>query len=287
MTVPICHLCREHQAIAGSHVTPALVYRAIKADSATGYLRRSADPNRRMQDGDKHPLLCEVCEQRFGDRENSFNNHIFKAFHESDIDSFDYGDWLHYFITSVTWRTLIMELADASTASRMPSKVRAEFSDAAEIMRRFLLGESKLASQIRNHVYLFSGEGSYSRELAMAGPHFLIRRSVGGYAIWTESYHSAVQHNLAGFWCVTLINDNPQDVWQNTKIDPSGGTFRPPQKAKSWIAQAFFEDIIESSKIHDKMSERQRAIANKPPKNPEAASLRFRQFDRRQRLDES
>ena len=280
MSAPICRLCQENPAILGSHVTPALVYRAIKGDSVTGYLRRPAEPNQRMQDGDKHPLLCEDCEQRFGERETKFNNHVFKAFHETDIASFDYGDWLHYFITSVTWRTLNMDLADPSTVSRIPLEVLAELEAAAEIMRRYLMGETSLASQIRNHVYLFSGDDSFNPRLAAVGANFLARRSVGGYTLWRENC-SAVYHNLAGFWCVTLIRANPRELWQNTKIQPTGGKYRPPQRVSSWVMDAFMDDIVEFSKSRERMSERQRAIVDKPPKNPTAPSLRFRKADRR------
>jgi hypothetical protein len=288
MSVPICRLCQSNPTILGSHVAPALVYRAIKSDSATGFFRRSESPNQRFQDGDKHPILCAECEQRFGLREGKFNNHIFKAYHETDQNIFDYGDWLHYFMTSVAWRTLIMDLADSSTVSRMPVPVLHELEENATIMQRYLLGENSLANSVRNHAYLFSGEGDCTPELAAAGPHFMIRRSVGGYTIWTEDGFSAVMNNLAGFWCVTLIRENPRDSWRNTIINPIGGRIQPPQKVTSWIAHAFFQDIIEFSKKHEKMSDKQRSVIEKAAKNNLGArSLRFREMDQRQRRQQS
>jgi hypothetical protein len=282
MCAPICKLCESNQAIEGSHVTPAFVYRAIKADSVTGFMRKAMSPNERVQDGDKHPLLCKECEQRFGKCETKFNNHIFKPFHESDQDTFDYGDWLHYFVTSVAWRTLILDLADPSTVVRIPARVLPELEHAASTMQRRLMGDKSTASLIRNHVIVLGGEGQYSPELASAGPNFIIRRSVGGYTIWTEAGFSAVIHNLAGLLCVTHIRGKPTDKWNNTKISPTGGTIKPPQKVKSWIVQAFFEDVIEFSKNRETMSDKQRGIVKKAiPTSSSAASLRFWEADQR------
>jgi hypothetical protein len=282
MSASICRLCEANPTIKGSHVTPALVYRAIKKDSVTGFLRAAMSPNQRMQDGDKHPLLCVDCEQRFGERETKFNNHIFKAFHESDQDTFDYGDWLHYFLTSVAWRTLIMDLADPSTVARIPARVLPELEHAASTMQRYLLGENNLADLVRNHVILFAGAGDYSPQLAAAGPNFIIRRSVGGYTLWSQGGFSCVIHNLAGFFCATHIRGKPSDIWNNTKISPAGGRITQPQKVKSWIVQAFFEDIIEFSKNREMMSDKQLAIVKQAvPPNPTAPSLRFWESDRR------
>jgi hypothetical protein len=282
MDRPLCRLCKVIPAISGSHITPAFIYRAIKANSVTGFMRRAMSPNQRRQDGDKHPILCRHCEERFGRRESEFNNQVFKAFHISDRDVFNYGDWLHYFLTSIAWRTLIMELATPTTVNRMPPTILKEFHSAAETMRLYLLGDPSLADSICNHLFLFSGEASYSRELAAAGPNFIIRRSAGGYAVWTRSGYSAVFHNLAGVLCVTPIGHNPRDTWENTRIDPKGGRFEPPQKVSSWVAEVFFEDVIEFSKNRTRMSDKQRAIVQDSAlRNPEASARRFWEADQR------
>ncbi len=245
-------------------------------------MRRPAEPNKREQDGDKHPILCEVCEQRFGRRESQFNSYIFKAFHENDKAEFVYGDWFHYFLTSIAWRTLIMDLADPSTVARIPSRVLSELREAEATMRRYLLGEVGLASLIRNHVFFLVQGDVVSPELAAAGPNFLIRRSVGGYTLWTNDGYSAIIHNLAGVMCVTLIRGNPQDTWDNTKVSPKGGRIKPPQRVRSWIAHDFFGAIIEFSKTNQRMSNKQLSVVEAAiARNPKANSLRFREADRR------
>lgn len=110
MSANMCRLCKQHPAIESSHVIPGFVIRAIKSDSPTGFFRNPNLPNRRLQDGDKLPLLCADCEQRFGKAEHQFANNIFLPFHKTDQDHFSYGPYLHYFMTSLAWRTLILDL---------------------------------------------------------------------------------------------------------------------------------------------------------------------------------
>jgi len=112
--------------------------------------------------------------------------------------------------------------------------------------RRYLLGATCLASQIRNHIFLFSGDDQFNPQFAAVGANFLVRRSVGGYTLWMHDC-SAVYHNLAGIWCATLNRAKPREIWQNTKIQPTGGKFRPPQKVSSWVTDIFLEDIVEFS----------------------------------------
>lgn len=92
----ICQLCRINPAIRNSHIVPTLVGKSIKNHSPTGYLRQDTNPNKRLQDSDKYPLLCHKCEQTFGEREKKFNDYIFKDFQELGKVNFGYEAWLHY-----------------------------------------------------------------------------------------------------------------------------------------------------------------------------------------------
>src|SRR5262245_57540060 len=132
MSVVLCRLCSRHPAIKNSHVIPEFVFRSIKADSPTGFFRNPHNnPNRRVQDGDKLPLLCKDCEQRFGNAEQEFANNVFSPFHKTDRDEFSYGPWLHYFMTSLAWRTLILDLPGLESDLANPRTTIKELEDAA------------------------------------------------------------------------------------------------------------------------------------------------------------
>jgi hypothetical protein len=140
MSADLCRLCLKNEPIENSHIISALVFRAIKGDSPTGFFRNPNSPNRRLQDGDKVRMLCPVCEERFGESERLFANHAFLPFHRADCNEFIYGPWLHYFMTSLAWRTLILDLPGLASDPANPRGTVAELEAAAETMRLYLLG---------------------------------------------------------------------------------------------------------------------------------------------------
>ena len=283
MSAVLCQLCASYPAIDNSHVIPGFVFRAIKSDSPTGFFRNPNNPNRRVQDGDKFPLLCANCEQRFGDAEGEFATNVFSAFHATDQDHFTYGPWLHYFMTSLAWRTLILDLPGLESDTANPRAAVAELKEAAETMRRYLLGASYLATCLRNHAVVWTKGHSGSARLAAAGPNVKIRRSVFGYSFLHRRHgYSGILHNLAGFMCFLIVKGNPRDMWNGTKVAPSGGKIKQPQRVSSWVMGELLTCIAEFAPKLATMSEAQQETVGKAMrKNPNAPALRFRELDKR------
>jgi hypothetical protein len=289
MAVNCCQLCKKRKAIKSSHVIPAFVFRAIKSDSPTGYFRSPNVPNLRFQDGDKLPLLCGECERRFGNAERSFVNQIFKTFHTTDQDRFAYGPWLHYFMTSLAWRTLILDLPGFESDASVPESLVDSLKQAARTMRGYLLGANNLASTLRNHAFVFTAAYSASAELASAGPKVLIRRSAFGYTLVQKTHgYAAVIHNLAGFLCFLIVKGNPRDVWRNTKLRPNGGEIKQLQHVSSWIMGDVMQFVVESrEKKRDRLSDAQRQKTVDAMKhNPNARGLRFLTSDQQLVIDD-
>lgn len=138
-----CRLCDAEATLIESHIIPAFVYRAIKSDSPTGYFRNPNNLNLRVQDGDKVLLLCGDCEKRFNVAETEFAKKIFLPFHRTDQDHFTYGPWLHYFMTSLAWRTLILDLPGLQSDEANPRAFVAELANAVETMRNYLTGREQ------------------------------------------------------------------------------------------------------------------------------------------------
>lgn len=254
MDIQNCRLCGLYSTIKNSHIIPALVARKLKKDSITGFLRSTKTPNKREEDTDKHPLLCKACEQRFSNSEDKFNR-IFLKFRDLNEIDFAYGEWLHYFITSVTWRTLVM---DIEKPDNIPPQILAELKVAESTMRKYLLGENPLGDSIDNHAFFFV-PNSESKSQALLSLIPIIRMGAGGYALWIDGF-SAVRLNLAGFLCVTHIQRNLNDVWINTRVLPNGGKFKHPQKIESWILNDLLEHTRETLESGNNLSEKQREI---------------------------
>jgi len=282
MAVETCRLCLLKPAIECSHVLPSFLYRAIKSDSPTGFFRNPNDPNRRFQDGAKYPLLCAACEQRLGDAESKFARHVFSAFHSSDQDHFRYGPWLHYFMTSLAWRTLILDLPGLESDPENPRSAVVLLKAEAESMRMYLLGANNLARCLRNHAIAWTKGSCGSAELAAAGPNVRIRRSIFGYSIIDRMHgYSGILHNLGGFMCFYIVKGNPRDMWNGTKVDPSGGEIKQPQRVDSWLAAELLSCIVASAQKASAVSPIQRGKVNAAArKNPTARGLRFREMDR-------
>ena len=282
MTTGQCRLCLLHPAIENSHILPRFVYRAIKSDSPTGFFRNPYSPNCRVQDGDKVRLLCTQCEQRFGSAEREFATHAFSAFHETDRDEFAYGPWLHYFMTSLAWRTLILDLPGLEADAANPRPDVMCLTTAADTMRHCLLGASNAGGLLRSHAFVFTKAHSGTAQLMAAGPNVKIRRSVFGYSVLDRAHgYSGVVHNLAGFMCFLIVKGNPRDTWHQTKVDPAGGELKQPQRVHSWLIAEVLNTVVESSRAYGTMSDSQREKVNEAAhRNPKARSLRFLEMDR-------
>ncbi len=275
--IMLCRLCNANEAIENSHVIPRFVFRSIKSDSPTGFLRSRRTPNRREQDGDKQPLLCQDCEGKFSVAENEFARNIFIPFHEKDQDQFSYGPWLHYFLTSLAWRTLVLDLPDFDADRTIMPSLLKPFRVALRTMQAYLCGATHLGGLIRHHAIVWTGGDECTPQLAAVGPNVLIRRSTIGYAlIEKRTGYAAVIHNMAGFITALNVKGNPRDTWLNTKIDPRSGRITQPQKVTSWIMHELLEALMEGQEaISEGMSETQRKkILDGVTSNVAAESLR-------------
>lgn len=109
MSLGLCRLCERRRELRKSHIVPRFVSEWMKA-SGSKFFRSLANPNRRLQDGLKRKLLCDECEQRFSEGERWFAERIFKPVVEGRQGSIAYDHSLHYFLVSVLWRTLCLDM---------------------------------------------------------------------------------------------------------------------------------------------------------------------------------
>lgn len=133
-----CLLCGAVAVLQDSHVLPAFVFRALKEHSATGHIRSSESPNRRVQDGVTQPWLCVGCESSFSRWERDFSNNILRPWRDGVVET-AYDDWLLKFCVSVSWRVLKYCKGRNEGASYTDTQEKL-FVDAERVWREFLLG---------------------------------------------------------------------------------------------------------------------------------------------------
>lgn len=108
----LCALCREFERQEISHIIPAFVYKKLRQISPSGFSRTTSNPNRRVQDGEKFPLLCPSCEDRFSIWEKKFAENVFHPYYASSKNtfSFNYDEWFLKFLVSISYRSLVNKL---------------------------------------------------------------------------------------------------------------------------------------------------------------------------------
>lgn len=219
-----CALCNTKTTLKESHIIPKFVTEWIKKTGATGFLRKSENGfKRREQDGFKKYLLCENCEGLFSKSEKRFSETIFIPYLNNNQNEFEYEEWLTFFVTSVNWRILYLELVDyLNKESVITDNNIADITRVAYELGEYLLGKKGFPENVETHIYFLHDLAFISH--AHLRPISFFRRSIFGSLI--ENYepfeYSYIYSNLAGIVLVTTIKKTKIDLWNNTLIKNQG-----------------------------------------------------------------
>lgn len=221
-----CALCKKENVILEeSHIIPKFVARRIKKRSITGFIRNLFEPNKVMQDSEKEYLLCGDCEDRFGVYETIFANTIFHPYKDAKISSFDYDRWLNYFIASVSWRILYLDIRDFEKDNDLKPGQLDYLKDCEIVLRKFLLGEIDNL-KYENHIFFFDDIKEASHEISQESPHTFFRHSTFGYTLISHDYDGFyVMSNLSGIILITILKKSSIEEWDNTLVCDGKDTF--------------------------------------------------------------
>jgi hypothetical protein len=223
-TTGACELCRTTAELRESHVIPKFAIRWMK-ETGTGYIRRVAAANIRLQDGAKRRMLCGECEQRFSGPENYFAAEVFRPF-LSGARSVVYDARLTYFVVSLLWRALQRERNEAAD---LPERPNLQFAEAQAEWREFLLGRTALQRFPQFHLFI--------ADIAVANPP-----GVPNFNLYCARAFDATFFELEGrcyvvskfarFFFVALLTPGQENDWIGTRIDGTGGTLSIPQEIR-------------------------------------------------------
>ncbi len=108
----ICALSKMEAELQDSHIYPKFAIRYLRDTSNNGLLRSYKQVNMASQDGLKQYLLSRESEQRFSKAETWFANNFFHPVTTGRQQLFPYDNRLYYFIISLLWRGLLVQLTD-------------------------------------------------------------------------------------------------------------------------------------------------------------------------------
>lgn len=252
-----CALCKKENIILEeSHIIPKFVFRAIKKDSPTGGMRNPYNPDKRVQDGDKQYLLCGECEDLFNKSETEFANKIFHPYRNDELKKFNYEEWLNFFITSVNWRILYLDLNNENTFT---SKVRQILSRNEEVLRDFIMGRRQDIGNIENHIFFFDKITDASEKIVNCGPNVFFKNSSFGYTTAIDKKSIYIITNLCGILIITILKRPNDDKWENTIVNIDKGFFEvKDQHIQSRSMDNLFKYMEKSKKAQENISEKQR-----------------------------
>lgn len=219
-----CALCdKDNVILENSHIIPKFVMRFLK-ESSIGKIRTAGQPNAVAQDSEKHYLLCGECEDKFNIPETLFASKVFRPFQYNNFVEIEYEDWLYYFITSVSWRSLILDIKYFEEEGKIHLDDLNCLKSSAKIMKEFLMGRREDISPIQNHIFFFQDLLSAPDELVELQPHLSILGSQGGYTVHNhvDKTHGTIT-NMLGILIFSLYAIGKQEKWENTEILPKSG----------------------------------------------------------------
>ncbi|URZ04229.1 hypothetical protein [Clostridium felsineum] len=274
--MPICALCGQDRDLKKSHIIPKFVTERIKKNSPIGFMRNAQNPKVRLQDGDKRPMLCGECEERFSRYERLFAKKIFHPFQDNNskaVEELEYEEWLNYFISSVNWRNLYLDLVGFVSSNQSNEKLQSKdieiLIESESLLKRYLLGNSNSICNIENHIFFFDKVKNADEDIVKSNPNRFFRSSSFGYTLICHEFDGYyVFSNLAGILICTLLKPSKQDKWENTLVDNKKGKIKIPQYVKSPLMGEIMDNCLPKREFA-LSEEQQKKISDDLRKNPE------------------
>ena len=218
-----CALCSSTSQLQRSHVIPGFVFDWLRNTSATGHIRSSQIPNRRVQDGLKPRMLCRSCEQLFSTWEKDFAEACFVPLNSGSAREIRYRSWMLKFATSVSWRVLRLFAAYYGLA-RFLEHIKAEVDDALREWSLFLLGDRPHPGRHEQHMFV-AGKVVHT-SVADAPPNIsrYLDRAIELYVDHTQE--SAMTYAKMGrFVLFGFVAIKHPRRWKGTKLHVQNGKF--------------------------------------------------------------
>ena len=226
--------------------------------TAPGNIRVTNEPNKVAQDIEKHHMLCHDCEELFSAKERWFASNIFNSWQDHKQQEFSYDENLTYFIVSLSWRSLYLDLEEYSCDSTFDKEILLTMLRAESIMRDYLLGKRQGVSDIQNHMFFFDRIERASNYDLEKNPSVAMHRSITSYSVYNGKTSFTIS-NLLGIMIVTFYSIAEQEEWKNTQVLNGSGTIAAKnQEIKSVVGQEIQHWMNEAEKAKNNLSENQK-----------------------------
>lgn len=255
-----CALCGAETNLELSHIVPKMVMRTLKK-TAAGNIRNSENPNIPAQDSEKHYMLCGNCEDLFSEKETYFANTLFHPYIKKEKIKFDYDSKLFYFLTSLSWRSLYLDLIDFTENHVVGIDALEHLISCEKIMKDYLLNIRNNIEAIEHHIFFFDEirEITGNTEIAELRPHVTFHRGIISYTFCFEddgTYGTIT--NMMGIVLITLYKKGSREKWERTQIQNGIGSIEAKdQRITSVVGNEFTYILKTAQSSSNSISEKQ------------------------------
>lgn len=175
-------------------------------------------------------------------------------------EEFKYDEWLYYFITSVSWRNLYLDITNFVKVGDIQIDDLHVLIDSEKIMRDYLMKKRNDMGNIKNHIFFFGDIREAYKEFKQQNPHVAFSRSEGGHTFYNSKRKTYMSiSNLMGIILITIYKMHSEEYWENTEIYNCRGIIRAKnQYIKSVVGQEFFEWMKEINESQLKLNSHQK-----------------------------
>ena len=253
-----CALCKNQKELQLSHIIPHFVGRKL-IKTSPGNIRSSNEPNKVRQDIEKHFMLCHECEELFSAKERWFSANIFNPYQDANEKTFNYDENLTYFIISLSWRSLCLDLEEFVSDPTFDKNVLNILLRSEQVMRDYLLGKRSDIDTIENHIFFMDRIQSVNNLDGTMNPSVAIHRSISSYTVY-DGETSFTISNLMGILIVTFYSMASNEKWVNTKISLGNGTVcAQKQEMTSVVGQEIQYWMKQAETAKNNLSDTQRS----------------------------
>lgn len=255
-----CALCGVETNLELSHIVPKMVMRTLKK-TAAGNIRNSENPNIPAQDSEKHYMLCGHCEDLFSEKETYFANALFHPYIKKEKIKFDYDSRLFYFLTSLSWRSLYLDLLDFTENHVVGIDALECLISCEKIMKDYLLKNQNNIKTIEHHLFFFDEIREITGNIEMAGlrPHVTFHRGITSYTFCFEddgTYGTIT--NMMGIVLITLYKKGNREKWERTEVLNGIGSIEAKDQHITSVVGNEFTNILKiAQSASDSISEKQ------------------------------
>lgn len=230
--------------------------------TAIGNIRNSEKPNIPAQDSEKHYMLCGKCEDLFSKKETYFANAFFHPYIKGEKTKFNYDSRLFYFLTSLSWRSLHLDIIDFVKNQMVDIDALEYLISCEKIMKDYLQNTRDDIDTIEHHIFFFDKikEIIGNTEMAELRPHVTFHRGIISYTFCCEDEGTyGTITNMMGIVLITLYKKGSKEKWDRTQIlNDTGSIEAKNQIITSVIGNELMHILKTTQSATDSISEKQK-----------------------------